>query len=256
MFAVLSETRPSTSAEMVRGWARLYPDDAADLDRILRAAVNGSTLSASPEIWLANDALMTGTSLFDQYRALPRPHTFDANAALPLDWLGVAGVTSDVATMLIANAPYPNLETLLSLPALSEPVRVRITAMAKAMTGLRSTSREEESLSPWAIAVAYFQHISVVVLAAAAAGAWLARRAGVERWGRAVIVAFIATILVLTLAWVIRSPPWYPLAAPVVIGGAPWALWRIVRRRGAGAAVALAVWLAAALPAWILTRSW
>ncbi|MCK7529330.1 MAG: hypothetical protein MZV64_73170 [Ignavibacteriales bacterium] len=55
------------------------------------------TCRTRPEIWLANPALQTGTSLFDQFRALPRVHTFDANAASALDWLAVPGVTPDAA---------------------------------------------------------------------------------------------------------------------------------------------------------------
>jgi hypothetical protein len=256
MFAALYESHPSTAAELVRGWAQARAEDAADLDRVFRAALNGATLAAAPELWLANDALMTGTSMFDQYRTLPRPHTFDVNAALPLDWQSVPGVTSDVAAALIADAPYHNLGQLLASPALSDAVRVRITRMSNAMAALTSASRDEESLSVWSVAMPYWLRIAAVVLAATAAAAWLVRRIGVRRWWPAWLISLAATLVVMTLTWVVTSPPWYPLAAPVVIGGSPWALWRLVRRRRAGAAAALGVWLVAAIPAWLFTRSW
>ena len=255
MFAVLYETRPSTTAEMIRGWAQVHPDDAMDLDRIVRATLNGAALPDAPEIWLANDGLMTGTSLFDQYRVLPRPHTFDVNAAMPFDWLTVPAITRDTAAQLIANAPYPSLAALLASPALPDAARARIRAMADAMARLTGGSREEESLSLWTIARSYLLRVGVFVLVASSAGAWLARIAGVRRWWAAFVVAVVATVLVVTFRWVITSPSWYPIAAPVVLGGAPWALWRLARRRS-GAAAALVAWLAGALPALLLTRSW
>jgi hypothetical protein len=257
LFAVLADVRPSTAADLLRGWARVHPDDASDVDRIAREALNGQALPDAPEIWLANGALMTGTSLFDQYRALPRPHTFDVNAAMPLDWLSVPGITTEAAARLIAGAPYASVEALLASPALSDADRARVSAMAGDMARLTSASREEQTLSLWAIARAYLWRLGAVVLAAALAGAWLAHRAGVRRWWSAMLVAITATLLVVALAWVITSPAWYPVAAPVVVGGAPWAAWRIARGRGlASAGVALACWAVASLPALLLTREW
>ena len=46
-------------------------------------------------------------------------------------------------------------------------------------------------------------------------------------------MALAATLTVIIFAWIVSSPFWYPFAAPVAIGGLPWALWRLARRRGA-----------------------
>jgi hypothetical protein len=258
LFAMLHEGRPFTAAEALRAWARVHPEDAADLERIAREALIGRTLPDAPEIWLANDALMTGTSLFDQYRGLPRVHTFDVNAAMPLDWISVPGVTDDVAARLIADAPYASVDALLASPLLSESVRARISVMSEAMRQLTArAAREEESLSLSVIVWAYLWRLGVMVAAATFAGAWLARRAGVRRRWTAALVGVTATLVVVTFAWVITSPDWYAFAAPVALGGMPWAVWRLARqRRVAPAAMALAAWALAGLPAVVLTRPW
>lgn len=252
LFAALYEGRASTTADLMRAWARVHPEDAPDLWRIVRESLLGQELPDAPKIWLANDALMTGTSLFDQYRALPRAHTFDANAAMPLDWLSVPGVTTDVAARLLSGAPYASLEALLASPALPEPMRARVTAMSSAMSRLTAAAREEETLSLWAIARAYLWRLGALLAMATIAGAGLARLAGVRRWWTAAFIALAATLMTVALAWVITSPPWYPFAAPVVIGGLPWAVWRLARRHDVG----LAARAVAALPGLLLTRPW
>ncbi len=251
IFAALYEGRPSTTADTLRTWARAFPDDAPDLDRVVRAALLGQPLPDAPEIWLANDALLTGTSLFDQYRGLPRVHTFDINAATEFDWLTVPGVTPEVAADLVAGAPYPSLEALLASRAIPPPLRARVSEMSAAMARLlERAAAEEESLSLWTIIRPYLWRLGVLILVAACAGAWLARRAGVRRVWTAALLALSATLCVIFFAWIASSPAWYPFAAPVAIGGLPWALWRLARRRGArSAAQALVTWAVAALPA-------
>jgi hypothetical protein len=254
MFAVLYEGRPSTTADAMRAWARTFPDEATDIDRIVRAALLGQRLPDATEIWLANDALLTGTSVFDQYRGLPRVHAFDANAATELDWLSVPGTTPDVAARLIADAPYANLEALRTSRGIPDAVREGISRMSGAMERLHArAAAEEESLSLWAIARPYLWRLGVLVLAAAWAGAWLARRLGVRRRWTAALLALASTLMVITCAWIVTCPAWYPIAAPAVIGGLPWALWRLARRRGLNAAAqALATWMLAAAPALLL----
>lgn len=258
IFGTLHEARPSTAAEALRAWTRLFPEDAADVERVARAALLGQPVPDSPEIWLANRALMTGTTLFDQFRALPRVHTFDANAALPLDWLAVPGVTSDVAARLIADAPYASLDALLGAPALAGGLRDRVEAMSGAMSQLQARSGDEaETLSLGTIMAAYLWRLGAVVLLAATTGTWLVRRGGVRRRWTAALIALVATLLVIALAWVISSPVWYRVAAPIMLGGLPWAAWRLALRRGLRpAAAAVAAWALAAVPALLLASSW
>ena len=253
LFVALYEGHPSTAAELLRAYAQRFPADAGDVDRVTREALLGQALPDAPEVWLLNAAVMTGTSLFDQYRALPRPHTFDANAATRLDWIGVPGVTREQAEALIAGAPYPTLEALLAATPVS--LRTRVTAMADAMARLRSRAAdEEETLSLPVILASYVWRLLGLAAMTTVAGAWLARRAGARRIWTAALMALAGSLLVIALAWVIVSPPWYPYAAPVVIGGVPWALWRAARRESARAiAQPLLIWALASVPALLAT---
>lgn len=258
IFAVLYAERPATAADTVRAWSRLFPEDALDLERVAREALLGQPLPDAPEIWLANDAFTTGTSLFDQYRGLPRSHTFDINAATVLDWLTVPGVTPEIASQLLAGAPYAALDGLLAHSTLTPDLRARVTAMGAAMTRLQARAADEEqTLSLWKVAQTYLWRLTAIVLASTLAGTWLARRAGVRRIWTAALVASGATLIVFAFAWIVISPAWYPFAAPAVLGGVPWGLWRIARLRAIKPALqAIAIWMLAAVPALLLTSRW
>ena len=253
LFAALYEGRPSTAAELLRAYAQRFPANAADLDRVTRAALLGQSLPDAPEVWLLNAALVTGTSLFDQYRALPRPHTFDANAATLLDWIGVPGVTREQAATLVAGAPYPSRDALLAATPAS--LRMQVTTMAEAMERLRSRAAdEEEALSLTVILTSYIWRLLGLAAITTMAGAWLARRAGARRIWTAAAIALAGSLLVIALAWVISSPPWYPYAAPVVVGGLPWTLWRAAHGRPLSAiAQPLLIWAIASVPALLAT---
>ena len=253
VFVALYEGRPATMAEFLRSYARKFPADAADLDRVVRDALAGQALPDAPEIWLANDALTTGTSLFDQYRALPRSHTFDANAATAFDWIGVPGVSAAEADRLAAGAPYTSMDALEA--AASAPLRERIRMMSASMARLRArAASEEQTLSLSSILVSYAWRLAALLLAATSIGALLARKAGARRWGSAALIALGASLLVVAFAWIVTSPPAYPFAAPLVAGGLPWTLWRIFRRQPMWlAAQPMLVWTVAAVPALIFT---
>jgi hypothetical protein len=258
LFVALFEGRPATSSDLLRTYVRRFPDDAPNAERVVREALLDQDLPAAPEIWLANDALVTGTSLFDQFRARPRLHTFDANAASALDWLAVPGITREAAARLLAGAPYGGLADVLAVEGVGIEGRARISAMADAMNALRvRAASEEASLSPSMILRPYAWRLGILLALATAAGAWLARRAGVRRWWPAAVVALVASLTVIAMAWVVISPPWYPAATPVAVFGGPWALWRLLRQRAPRAAFhALLAWFAAAVPALLATRAW
>jgi hypothetical protein len=258
LFFTLAESRADSTVDLLRAYVRLFPSDAKDVELAVRAALLGQTLPDAPEVWLANDALMTGTSLFDQFRGLPRQHTFDINAATTLDWLAVTGVTAELAAQLSRGGPYPDLPSLFREHHLPEPVRQHVTVMARNMESLLAWAvGEEEHLSLWAIAVPYLWRLAAVLLAASVAGAWLARRAGVRRWWSASLVGTGASIVVLVLSWIVTSPDWYPLVAPAVLGGVPWSLWRLFRRQGLPAALqSILAWVVATVPAALLVRPW
>ncbi len=137
-------------------------------------------------------------------------------------------------------SPYRDLKALLAQAGADPALRQRITSMDAAMRELRRTSDAEESLSLWAVVQAYLWRFAAYVAAAAALGAWLAHRACAVRWRWAIPCGLLSALLVFALSWVVISPPWVPLAAPVhrgrapgrVVGRVPQAL---LERSGAGA---------------------
>jgi hypothetical protein len=168
-------------------------------------------------------------------------------------------VTAQVADRLLRRAPYRRIEDLTGATDLPPELRARIGDMSAAMDALfkRSQQEEEESLSLGAIAMPYLWRLAGLVAFSSAVGAWLAGRAGVGRWWTAGLIALTSTLLVLALAWVVTGPAWLPYAAPLVVGGVPAMLWRLVRRQGARRAFAvLGAWLVAMLPAAFLSRAW
>ena len=258
IFHALYAGKPSDTAGFLRSYVAAFPDEAATVEALVLDVMFGQALPDAPEIWLASESLQTGTSLFDQFRGIPRPHTFDANAASTFDWLTVPGVTPAIAEQLVRRAPYQRLDELTGAANLDPVLRSRIRQMSTSMAAVFKHAHEEErSLSLSAIAAPYLWRLAGVIVLASAAGAWLARRAGVVHWWSASLVAVIATLLVLSLSWVVICPVWMPFAAPVVVGGVPAALWRLARRRSfTRAAQLLAAWAVAMLPAVLLSRVW
>jgi len=258
IFHALAAGKPSDTAGFLRAYIRAYPDEVDAVQAVVHDALLGQALPDAPELWLANEAMQTGTSLFDQFRALPRTHTFDANAASTFDWLTVPGVTQALAADLVRAAPYRRLDDLMTIPGLPAALRIKVREMAVAMDGvLARAQKEEASLSLSTVVMPYLWRLAALVILASVAGGWLARRSGIHRWWTAGLIALFATLLVLGLAWVITGPAWVPYAAPVIVGGLPAALWRLFRRRPfRHAAAILGAWAMAAIPAAFLSRAW
>ena len=256
IFHAMRAGRAGDTVSFLRAYIREFPDEALLAQRVVGESLGGQDVPDAPELWLANPVLQTGTSLFDQFRALPRAHTFDANAASPLDWLAVPGVTPELARRLLDAAPYRDMDALRNLAGIDAGVRQRIAEMESAMGALRRAADTEESLSLSALVVAYAWRLAAYLLAAAAAGAWLAHRACAVRWRWAVPCGLISALLVVALAWIIESPAWMPLAAPLVMGGVPSAAWAAFRRRSwRDAVLGAAAWVAGTVPAAVLTSS-
>lgn len=258
IFHALAVGAPGDTAAFLRAYVRVFPEDAENVLEVVRDALLGQALPDAPELWLANDALQTGTSLFDQFRSLPRPHTFDANSASAFDWLTVPGVDLSLADRLVRGAPYASLDTLAASSDLPAALRPRVRAMASAMNGVLTRGREEETtLSLSTVVRPYLWLLLGLVVAASALGGWLARRAGVRRWWTAGLIALASTLLVLGLSWVITGPAWLPYAAPLIVGAVPAALWRLARRRPLRDVAAVCCsWAVAMLPAAFLSRPW
>jgi hypothetical protein len=258
LFVALFAARPADAGTLLRAYVREFPEDALDVGRITRDTLLGAELPDVPEVWLASRALMTGTSLFDQYRGLPRRHTFDANAATELDWLTVPGVDRTLARTLMAGVPYSGVEALNATRGLPVAIQSQLRSMSDDMAALLTRAAEEEdSLNLWALARPYLYRFGALLLVAALLGGTLARRAGVAHVWTAALMGLAAASVVLSLAWIITCPPWYPLVGSIALGGVPWALWRLARKRSlSGAVQALSAWALASAPAIVVSGLW
>ena len=256
IFHALRSGRAGDTMAFLRTYVREFPDEAERVRRLVRDTLGGQDVPDAPELWLANPALRTGTSLFDQFRALPRTHTFDANAASVLDWIAVPGVSRDDAERMVRLAPFAD-RAALDAAADSDGLVQHIASMRGGMADVRRDAESETSLSLWTLVRAYLWRLAAYLVAGALAGAWLVRRVAPMRWQWALPCGLAASLLVIPLSWFVTGPAWLPLAAPVALGGVPAGAWRAWRRQGwRRVCLAVAGWLAAALPAGALASSW
>jgi hypothetical protein len=257
IFHAMRTGRASDTISFLRAYIAEFPDEAIAVQQVVTVALAGRDVLDAPEIWLANAALQTGTSLFDQFRALPRVHTFDANAASLLDWLSVPRVTPEAARRLMNGVPYPDLRAVVAQAGSDAALRNQIRAMDGAMRDLRRASGVEESLSLRPVVWSYLWRLLAYVLVASTLGAWLATKVWAVRWRWALPCGLVSSLLVFAFSWVVVSPAWLPLSAPVLAGGLPSACWVWSRRRSwAAAAQATAAWALATLPAVLLSGTW
>lgn len=258
MFAVLARVRPATTADLFAGWKVMLPGDADDLSRVLSAALGQPDIPQPPSIWLANEAFVTGTTIFDQYRSLPRMHTFDVNAAEVFDWQTVPGLTPESARALVDSAPYATLDDVLRHASLDAGTRDQIRAMATTMSQRSAEPRDgAESVNLATLLSGYVWRVGLLILVAALPASWLARRAGARRISTSILIGIVASLLVTLLGWTLVASWWVPIIAPMVLCGVPWAAVALLRQRTVtGPAIALCVWLVAALPAGLLTYPW
>ncbi len=253
----MAQEKPHNTRELIAGYKKTFPDEAAAVDRIVDEALLGQPLPAYPEIWLANPNFKTGSSLFDQFRAQPRMHTFDLNAAALVDLLGVPGVERKTAEAIVQGGPYAALEDLRRVPAVTAALLERFQAMAAGMRRLSALSDEEQGMNPARILWSYAWRFLVLVFAAALAGAVVFRTIRQTRPLRAGAAALGATLLALAGGWPIGGWAWTALIGVAVFGAVPAAAWAAWRKRTFGdAAVMFLAWVGAAIPAALLSWPW
>lgn len=259
IFHVLHTRRPADAAALVRGYEVVFPDEYRALGPIVQETLLGHPLQTAPELWLANQDFQTGSSLFDQFRSMPRIHTFDLNAATLVDLLGIPGMTRSLADRVLENAPYAKTDELQRIAEMSPDLMARFFAMTEEMEQIRSGAQDAESgINLGALLQSYVWR-ALGILAIAAVGALLLYRC-VRACGifRAAVNGLGASLLVLALAWLTTgtAAP-IALAGPTVVFGVPASFWQLLRRRGAGQAVrSLLAWAAAALPATVVAYPW
>ncbi len=245
---------------LIRDYGEAFPDEAPAIAAVLAEVFPGQSLELPPEIWLAAEGFATGTTLFDQFRGLPRPHTFDLNAASLVDLITIPGVDLPLARRIQKASPFSSLDELVRVEGLDEQARGNLTRMAAGMEALRK-SPGADTLEFRSVLIPYaWRAAGVLLLCSAAASAIYAlgrkrlkRPAGLLR----ILASGAGAGIVAALASWISGNPLVALAGVVVLFGIPAAAWLLVRQRRLAPALAvLALWIVAAIPAIAITTPW
>lgn len=267
LFAVFADARPHDAAGVVRAYIAAFPEETDAVAALLRQTGFVWPLPNPPEIWLANDAFMTGTTMFDQYRALPRVHTFDLNAASMVDLLTVDGMSMPLAMAIQRGGPYASLDDLARTPGVTAALVERLRAMHASMRAVRAANEQQDIerlelarlLRPVIVRMAVW-----VIVCAMAAGVCY----GLARWLRpwrlalnglaAALLGFLpACLLGSALQYGDRAvDPTVIVLLPMLICGVPAGIWQLAGRRlPRDAGRVLAAWALACLPALVLTMA-
>jgi hypothetical protein len=243
--------KPHTARDAILAYRAAFPEDAADLDAIVRDVLLGQPLPSAPELWLANPDYRVGTRVFDQFRAAPRPHTFDLNAASVSDLVAVPGVDLTLAEEIRRRAPYQSLAGLRGVPGVSDALHRRFHAMAGAMGQAQAV--EEGAASLFGLLWSFGVRALVAWAVAAAVAAVLFKRVRRCGWLRAVASGAAASLVTLLAAWAQPSMLW-TVAVPGILLALPGLLLSLRRRPLAPALATTAfAWLSAMTPALVLT---
>lgn len=254
IFTVLAEARPFNVVAFARSYSTRFPDEA-NVVRDMARDIGLDLDAGAPELWILNDAFTTGTTLFDQYRGIPRAHTFDLNAASLVDLLGVPGMTRAVANAILFGAPFEALDDLARVPGVTPALLGRFRQMGAAMTAMMADTVEEDAvLSLRAIFMPTIWRAVAWIAVGAAAGGVLYRSVRRVRVWRLVAIGTTAAFSGLAAAWILETTWWMPATIPLVVFACPAAAWQLAHKRPREAARVFVGWLLATLPTLAITR--
>lgn len=267
IFAVVEESQPADLPVLVRAYETRFPDERPWLDQLVNDSLLGQSLPTSPNLWIVNPAWQVGTTLFDQWRAVPQPHCFDLNAADAVDLATIPGVSPTLAQAIQDGAPYNSLADLARVPGMTEVVLASFRSLEYVSTrGAEDETQLVSRLRP--MLLAYVWRALIVWLCAALFGALMVWT--VEPWGffRAFLRGAFASGVALFVIWIgplgISGGIWLAFALLAI----PAFLWRLRSRVARGIPVrpqllgispsvrGILVWGAALLPVWVLCRPW
>ncbi len=256
LFQVLERRRPKSVAQLIVAWKEIFPGDATVLEEIVRESFGAAVPERSQEIWLANPNFLIGTTLFDQFRTVPRVHTFDLNAATRNELLGVPGVSPELARNLERAIPLERLEDLNRVPAMTPAVYASFQNMASRMVKLRAAENEDAAMrSLKSILMAAAGRLLAVVLCFGLLASCMDRALRHSTWRRAIPNGLAVAALAIPPAWLPGVPLWKAAVVPLLLFALPATVWCGVRRRSlAAAARVAAVWVAMLLP--VEAASW
>jgi hypothetical protein len=267
IFAVVEESQAADLPALVRAYEKRFPDESRWLDQLVNGTLLGQTLPTAPNLWLVNPAAPVGTTLFDQWRAIPQPHCFDLNAADAVDLAAIPGMSPSLAQAIQGGAPYRSLADLSGVPGMTAPLLAQIRSLEYVPS--RAVDNESSALNSLrTMLLAYLWRMLAVWLCATVLAALAMRALEPWRWFRALRRGALASALGLLAVWlhVTGLPGGIWLA--FVLLAIPAFLWRLRSRAAARTPVrprlahvnpslrGLLVWAAALAPAWFLSRPW
>jgi hypothetical protein len=246
------------AGRVLDAYRRLYQDEAPVLDALERDVFLGQKRTDA-QIWLLNDDFSAGTTLFDQYRGLPRPQSFELNAASLGDLVGVPGVDRALASAILGNGPYDALDDLRRVPGMTESTLSNFRRMKAAMDAPVAAGTEAEgTISIRSILIPYARRAGFAWLACSLAAAFAYRALRRVRWWRLALNGILAALIGLLCGWTIdHGTGAMALAAPILVFGVPAMLTRAWRTRSVSeAALVLGAWALASVPAAVAVRPW
>jgi len=259
LFHALASEKPGDVIEVIESYKRVFPGDAEAVDDVVAGALIGQALPKAPRIWLANQEFTTGTSLFDQYRGVPRAHTFDLNAATKVDLMGVPGMSAEQADEILLGSPYRSLEELKRDAGLDDELFATLQAMAAAMDSLRASQGSlEEDLSILAVLEPYAWRALLVLAVCWPMATILYRMVRRVPWWRAALNGLVSTVVLLCTAWLMGGwATWRVVSTTLATLGFPAGIWELIRRRDSGRALrVLGAWAASVVPVTLSLQAW
>ncbi|MEW6364914.1 MAG: hypothetical protein AB1714_09770 [Acidobacteriota bacterium] len=256
LFHAIGTHKTRDLVRLVDAYKIEFPEEAGDVDALLKEALLGQTLPAAPAIWLANDRFQTGTTLFDQLRGLRRTHTFELNAASLVDLVSVPGVDRPLAESILKGSPYQTIDDLRSVPGVTPEIVSTFRRMAAEMGRLQTSKWSmEEDLQLGAILYPYLWYALGCLVVAAGLGASFYRIVRPVRIFRLILNGTGAALVGLPAGWLYFDVGFMSLVAPLLLFGVPAALWQLIRCRAwRPAARAALAWAAASLPAALMVQ--
>lgn len=251
LFAAIRKGKYDVTA-VIAAYRELFPDEQPAFDAVVERVFLTTRIAPSVELWLLNRAATTGTSVFDQFRGLPRSPSFDLNAASRADLVAVPGIDLALADRIIAAAPFAEVGDVARVAGMTPDVAARFQEMRQAMLApVPSGVSAEGRLSFRGLLLPYLWRALAVWVGCASAGALLYRAVRRLSWTRAMLNGLAAAAVTLLAGWIIGSSFPLPAAlATLALFGLPAAAIRLVRTRsGRDALIVAAAWLVATAPA-------
>ena len=251
LFAAIKAGGYDTSA-VLGAYCRMFPDERDALVRISIDVLFRDAFEPPQEIWVLNEYALIGTSLFDQFRSLARPHTFDLNAATLADLVAVTGVSIALAERIVHGGPYSSIQDLLNVDGLSPALAERFQDMRIAILHPPEPgSAIEGELTIGRILRPYAWRACWVWMVCAGVGAMLYRLLRRLPWWRLMLNGLAASAAALIAGWSLDTGTgMIAFLTPLALFALPGSIVRGARTRSVReSGLVILAWAAAAVAA-------